>query len=94
MARALFNGKVVADSDTVEEVEGNLYFPPDAVDWSFFSDSPTVTHCPWKGDAHYYTLTVNGETETDAAWTYHDPRPAASAIKDHVAFWKRVIVER
>lgn len=93
MPKALFKGTVIAEAETVEVIEGNLYFPPDAIDWTYLTDSQTTTVCPWKGEASYYSITVDADTETDAAWTYHDPKAAAAAIKDHVAFWKRVVVE-
>lgn len=94
MARATWNGAVLAESDRFEEVEGNVYFPPDAVRREHFRESPTHTVCPWKGTASYYSVTVDGETNADAAWYYPDPRDAAANIRDHVAFWKGVRVER
>jgi uncharacterized protein (DUF427 family) len=93
MPRAIWNGRVVAESDTVEMVEGNVYFPPEAVRRAFFRDSPATTVCPWNGTARYYTLVVDGAVNEDAAWSYPDPKPAARNIKDHVAFWKGVTVE-
>ena len=94
MARALWNGKVVAESDRFELVEGNIYFPPGAVDRRFLKDSATTTECPWKGTAHYYTLAVEGAENPDAAWYYPAPKDAAANIKDHIAFWRGVTVER
>ncbi|MEN8143946.1 MAG: DUF427 domain-containing protein [Gemmatimonadota bacterium] len=93
MARAMWNGAVVAESDHVETVEGNLYFPVDSIRQEYFLPSTTTTHCPWKGDASYYTLAVDGEENVNAAWFYADPKPAAAQIKDHVAFWRGVTVE-
>ncbi|HLL45398.1 MAG TPA: DUF427 domain-containing protein [Longimicrobiaceae bacterium] len=94
MARATWNGAVLAESDRFEEVEGNVYFPPDAIRREYFRESPTHTVCPWKGIASYYSVTVDGETNADAAWYYPEPKDAAANIRDHVAFWKGVRVER
>jgi uncharacterized protein (DUF427 family) len=94
MARAIWNGTVVAQSDQFEVVEGNIYFPPGAVKREVLRDSATHTTCPWKGEASYYTLVVDGKENKDAAWYYPTPKPAASNIKDHIAFWKGVAVER
>jgi uncharacterized protein (DUF427 family) len=94
MARATWNGAVLAESDRFEEVEGNVYFPPDTIRREYFRESPTHTVCPWKGTASYYSVTVDGETNADAAWYYPEPRDAAANIRDHVAFWKGVRVER
>jgi uncharacterized protein (DUF427 family) len=94
MAKAIWQGKVLAESDRVELVEGNVYFPPGAGDRRFFKTSPTTTVCPWKGMAHYYTVVVDGRENPDAAWYYPTPKTAAAQIKDHVAFWHGVTVER
>jgi uncharacterized protein (DUF427 family) len=94
MARATWNGAVLAESERFEEVEGNVYFPPDAIRREYFRESPTHTVCPWKGTASYYSVTVEGETNADAAWYYPEPKDAAANIRDHVAFWKGVRVER
>jgi uncharacterized protein (DUF427 family) len=94
MARALWKGQVVAESDKVEIVEGNLYFPPDALKREFFQDSKTTTVCPWKGTANYYDVVVGGEVNKDAAWVYREPKKAAANIANHVAFWRGVEVER
>lgn len=93
MVRAVWNGVVIAESDDTVKVEGNHYFPPDAVNWSLLRPSETRTTCPWKGQAGYYTLTVDGRSNPDAAWYYPDPRRAATDIKDHVAFWRGVRIE-
>ena len=93
MPRATWNGKVIAESDRTEVVEGNHYFPPDAVRSEYLRPSDTHTTCPWKGVASYYTLEVDGQHNADAAWYYPEPKDAASQIKDHVAFWKGVTVE-
>ncbi|MFQ5888414.1 MAG: DUF427 domain-containing protein [Gemmatimonadota bacterium] len=93
MARATWNGAVLAESDDYEFVEGNVYFPPEAVRRERLIPSDTTSVCPWKGVARYYTVVVEGKENPDAAWTYPDPKPAAARIKDHVAFWRGVRVE-
>ena len=93
MPKAIWNGAVLAQSDRCEVVEGNQYFPPDAIDRRYFKESATHTVCPWKGTASYYDVVVNGETNKDAAWYYPQPKDAAKQIKDHVAFWRGVTVE-
>lgn len=92
--RAVWHGIVLAESDATVRVEGNHYFPPEAVRREYLRDSGTQTGCPWKGTASYYTLVVDGEENPDAAWYYPDPKPAAEQIRDHVAFWRGVKVER
>lgn len=94
MAQAIWNGEVIAESDVFEEVDGNVYFPASALKQQFFKSSPTHTTCGWKGEASYYHVEVDGQTNKDAAWFYPTPKAAASAIKDHVAFWKGVTVKR
>lgn len=91
--KATWNGAVVAESDDTVVVEGNHYFPADAIRREFFQNSNTHTTCPWKGEASYYTLTVDGKTNPDAAWYYPTPKPAAEEIKDRVAFWRGVKLE-
>jgi len=90
MVKAVWNGAVIAESDKPEVVDGNQYFPPESLNKEFLRDSSTTSVCGWKGTANYYTLEVNGESNTDAAWVYREPKEAASNIKDHVAFWKGV----
>ncbi len=92
MIRAQWNGRVIAESDDTVVVEGNDYFPADAVAQDVLRDSTTTSHCPWKGEAHYYSLEVDGEANRDAAWYYPDPKPAAAEIKGRIAFWKGVDV--
>ena len=92
MPEARWNGAVIARSDDTVVVEGNHYFPPESVDPSLFEDSGTQTHCPWKGDASYKTLVVDGKRNPDAAWYYPDPKSAAAEIKGRFAFWKGVEV--
>ena len=93
MARATWNGVTLAESDQCEVVEGNQYFPPDALNRSYLRSSETHSVCPWKGTASYYDVVVDGRTNTDAAWYYPAPKDAAKQIKDHVAFWRGVQVE-
>lgn len=90
--RAIWNGKVIAESDDTVVVEGNHYFPRGSVDDSVLLDSDTHTVCPWKGRASYFTLTVDGETNRDAAWYYPRPRRGAAQVTDRVAFWRGVTV--
>jgi len=91
--KALWNNAVLADSDQTIVIEGNHYFPPDSIKRQYFEPSDTHTFCPWKGEASYYDVKVNGEVNKDAAWYYPDPKPAAKEIKDYVAFWHGVKVE-
>ncbi len=94
MARARWNGKVIAETDKYEVVEGNVYFPPQSIKREFFTESHTTSMCPWKGTAHYYNVTADGMENRDAAWYYPEPKPAANHIKNHVAFWHGVVVEK
>lgn len=94
MAKAIWNGQVIAESAAVEIVEGNAYFPPGSVNREYFQDSATHTVCGWKGTASYYTVVVDGKENRDGAWYYPDPKPAAANIKDHIAFWRGITVER
>jgi len=91
--KAVWNGATLAESDHTIVVEGNHYFPPDAVNREHFQSSDTHTICSWKGEARYFTVAVKGETNPDAAWFYPSPKPAAAQIKDYVAFWHGVKVE-
>lgn len=90
--RATWNGTVVAESDKTILVEGNQYFPAGDVVSGAVEKTATTSHCPWKGDASYYSVVVDGERNTDAAWYYPAPLPAAEEITDYVAFWKGVEV--
>ena len=92
MPKATWNGTVIAESNETVVVEGNHYFPASSLKMEHFQPSPTTTVCGWKGTANYYTVSVNGETNPDAAWYYADPLPAAKNIAGHVAFWKGVKV--
>ncbi len=94
MPRAIWNGKVIAESEKFETVEGNIYFPPDAIKREFFKPSDIHTGCPWKGTASYYTIDVDGVVNQDAAWYYPETKEAANNIKGYVAFWRGVTVEK
>jgi len=94
MARATWNGAVIAESDAYEVVEGNVYFPPGAVRREHLRPSGTHTVCGWKGTASYYTVVADGQENVDAAWYYPEPKDAAKNIAGHVAFWKGVVVEK
>lgn len=94
MPKAKWNGQIIAESDKYETVEGNIYFPPAAIKREHFVPSAQTTRCPWKGLAHYYNVVVDGKENKDAAWYYPDPSPAARNIKNHVAFWRGVNVEK
>jgi uncharacterized protein (DUF427 family) len=91
--RAVWNGHEIARSDDTIAIEGNHYFPRDAVDAAVLRDSDKRTWCPWKGHASYFTLEVGGERNDAAAWYYADPKPKAEMIRDRVAFWRGVVVE-
>ena len=93
MTRAVWNGKVIAESDRCETVDGNRYFPPDAIHAEYLRPSATHTVCGWKGTASYYDVVVGDEVGKDAAWYYPETRPAADNIKGYIAFWRGVKVE-
>jgi uncharacterized protein (DUF427 family) len=93
MIRAVWNGAVLAEAPETVRLEGNHYFPVESLRREYLAESTTTSVCPWKGTAHYYSVTVDGRVNPDAAWYYPDPSAKASQIKDHVAFWKGVGVE-
>jgi uncharacterized protein (DUF427 family) len=93
MAKAIWNGTVLAESDRCRLVENNYYFPPEAIRREYFEESDTHTVCPWKGTASYYDLVVDGRRNKDAAWYYPEPKTAAENIRGHVAFWRGVEVQ-
>lgn len=93
MPKAIWNDQTVAQSDHTEQVEGNHYFPPDAVNQELLRPNNKTTICPWKGTAHYYDIVVDGQVNEAAAWYYPEPKAAASQIAHHVAFWRGVTVE-
>lgn len=90
MTKAIWKNTVLAESDDIEIVEGNSYFPHDSINPEFFQTSKTETFCHWKGTANYYTLMVDDQTNTDAAWIYKEPYEKANHIKNRVAFWKGI----
>ena len=94
MARATWNGVTLAESGVTEVVEGNQYFPPDAINRAYFKESSTHTTCPWKGLASYYNVEVDGKVNKDAAWYYPTPKEAAKNITGYVAFWHGANVEK
>jgi uncharacterized protein (DUF427 family) len=93
MARAIWNGTVIAESNDTVIVEGNHYFPRAAVRDDVLVTSDTQSVCPWKGTASYFTVVVDGDRNPDAAWYYPTPKDAAKSIDGRVAFWKGVQVE-
>lgn len=88
--KAIWNNTVIAESTDTIVVEGNHYFPPNTVNPRFLIKSDTNTTCPWKGEASYYSIEVDGKTNRDAAWFYPEPFDAAKQIKNHIAFWKGI----
>jgi uncharacterized protein (DUF427 family) len=92
MTTATWNGVVIATSDDTVVVEGNHYFPRDAVAPAVLRPSTRTSVCPWKGTASYHSLVVDGKENPDAAWFYPEPKSAAAEIKDRIAFWKGVEV--
>jgi uncharacterized protein (DUF427 family) len=93
MAKASWGGKIIAESNATVVVEGNQYFPPEAVKIELLKSSNHTAVCPWKGTAHYYHVEVDGMRNENAAWYYPEPKSAAAEIKDRIAFWKGVRVE-
>lgn len=92
MPRATWNGTTIADTADTVVVEGNHYFPADAVNPALLKPSSTTSVCGWKGTANYYSLLVDGTENRDAVWYYADPKPGAANIKGRLAFWKGVKV--
>ena len=92
--KAIWNGKIIAESDKTIKIEGNHYFPASAIQKEFLATSGTKTVCPWKGTASYYNLVVDGETNADAVWYYPEPKAMAAEIKDYIAFWRGVQVTK
>jgi uncharacterized protein (DUF427 family) len=91
--KAIWNGATLAESDDTVVVESNHYFPADSIHEQYFAGSDTHTICPWKGEASYKTIQVDGQLNADAAWYYPSPKDAAAQIKGRYAFWKGVTVE-
>ncbi len=94
MTKAVWNGVVLAESDHTEMVEGNHYFPPQSIKREYFQSSDRHTTCPWKGVASYYDIVAGGDSIKNAAWYYPEPKSAAANIKDHVAFYGMVTIEK
>ena len=92
MARAIWNGVLLAESNATIIVEGNHYFPPTAINRQYVTENNTHTVCHWKGVANYYDVIVDGKVNGGAAWYYPEPKAAARQIKDYVAFWRGVQV--
>jgi uncharacterized protein (DUF427 family) len=90
MPQAIWNGTVIAESESTVVVEGNHYFPPGSTIEGYFEESSTETVCGWKGTANYLHVVVDGKRNEDAAWYYRNPKPEAQNIVGHVAFWKGV----
>ena len=90
---ASWNGQIIAASDNCISVEGNAYFPPDALEMQYFKTNSNTSMCPWKGTAEYFDVVVGGKTNAGSAWIYRDPKTAAAPIKGYVAFWKGVEVK-
>ena len=90
--KATWNGTVIAESEETIVVEGNHYFPPDAIQGDYLQDSSMHSTCPWKGEANYYDVVVNGESNKDAAWYYPRTKEAANNIRNYIAFWKGIEV--
>lgn len=92
--KAMWNGAVIAQSDNTIVIEGNHYFPPDSVDMKYLESSNFHTTCPWKGEARYFHIVVDGERNEDAAWCYPNPKEEALNIKGYIAFWRGVEVSQ
>ncbi|HEY9278408.1 MAG TPA: DUF427 domain-containing protein [Methylotenera sp.] len=90
--KAIWNDVVIAESDNTVVVEGNHYFPINAINPEYFTETQHTTTCGWKGLANYYSIQANGQDNANAAWVYKNPLKAAENIKNHVAFWKGVKV--
>ena len=90
--KAIWNGSTIAESQDTIVVEGNHYFPAEAVACQYLEDSTHTSICGWKGTANYYSINVGGELNKDAAWYYAEPKPEASEIKGRIAFWRGVNV--
>ncbi|TVY32236.1 hypothetical protein LSUB1_G007266 [Lachnellula subtilissima] len=92
-ATAVVSGRIIAETDEYETVEGNIYFPPSSINQSYLSKTDHSTHCPWKGDAAYYSINLDKTELKNAAWYYPEPKEKAKNIKDYVAFCKKSIIQ-
>ncbi len=92
--KAIWNETVLAESEDTVEIEGNQYFPQESIKKEYFKPTDTHTYCPWKGEASYYTIKVNGSENKDAAWYYPETKEGAKHIQGYVAFWNGVKVEK
>ena len=90
--KAIMNGTIIAESGETIVIENSHYFPPDSIKREFLRESTHRSTCPWKGEAHYYDVVVEGKESRNAAWYYPQPKEAAKEIAGYVAFWKRVQV--
>lgn len=90
--KAIWNNRIIAESDETIVVEGNHYFPHDSIEAEFFAPSQTHTVCGWKGTASYYDVVVDQKINKDAAWFYPETKEDAKNIENYVAFWKGVEV--
>ncbi len=92
--KAIWKNKIIAESTSTITVEGNHYFPPDSVNFKYLQASTSHSSCPWKGEASYFDVVINGFSNTDAAWYYPDPKKEALKIKGYLAFWKGIKIEK
>ena len=92
--KALWNGQVLAESEDTVVIENNHYFPPESINEDYFIESDSKSVCPWKGEASYYTIKVDGKENKDAAWYYPEVSELAKGIKGRIAFWKGVEVKK
>ena len=93
MKRATWNGAVIAESETIQVVDGYPYFPPDSIRWDHLREIEKTTVCGWKGTASYYDVVVGDEVNGGAAWVYKTTKPAAKHVEGHIGFWRGVRVE-
>ena len=93
MPKAVWNDRVIAESDDVQVVDGYTYFPPESIDRDLLRDTATHTVCPWKGTASYFDIVVAGETNRDAAWVYPEASPEARHLQGHIGFWRGVTIQ-
>lgn len=92
--KAIWQNAIIAEAPKTIVLEGNHYFPPESVNFEYLQASKSHSSCPWKGEASYFDLVVDGVCNNDAAWYYSDPKKAALKIKGHLAFWKGVEIQR